>query len=396
MSWKTYAAAMLTFNLVSLLRRLPPAAVPGRAAPEPAGPRRRVRRLLVQHGGELRHQHELAGLWRRVHHELSHPDARRSTVQNFVSAAAGMAVLVALIRGFARRSAADHRQLLGGSHADHAVHPPPAVGRPRASPWSPRASSRPSRAYPKVAVVQPTQLRRAREGQGRQCRSRREGPAQDQEVDAHRAGHRGGAGRLADRHQAARHQRRRLLQRQLRAPVREPHAAVELPRAARHPAHSRRPLLHLRRHGRRHAPGLDGADRHDRDLRRSCWPCARWPSSAGRSSRSRASTMPPSALQSGGNMEGKEVRFGIANSALWATATTAASNGSVNSMHDSYTPIGRAGADVVDPARRGRLRRASARASTACSSSPSSRCSWRASWWAAPPSTSARRSRRTR
>jgi K+-transporting ATPase ATPase A chain len=46
------------------------------------------------------------------------------------------------------------------------------------------------------------------------------------------------------------------------------------------------------------------------------------------------------ALQSGGNMEGKEVRFGIANSALWATATTSASNGSVNSMHDSYTPIG--------------------------------------------------------
>ena len=48
----------------------------------------------------------------------------------------------------------------------------------------------------------------------------------------------------------------------------------------------------------------------------------------------------PSSLQSGGNMEGKEVRFGIANSALWATATTAASNGSVNAMHDSFTPIG--------------------------------------------------------
>jgi K+-transporting ATPase ATPase A chain len=44
--------------------------------------------------------------------------------------------------------------------------------------------------------------------------------------------------------------------------------------------------------------------------------------------------------QSGGNMEGKETRFGIAQSALWATATTAASNGSVNSMHDSYTPLG--------------------------------------------------------
>ena len=45
-------------------------------------------------------------------------------------------------------------------------------------------------------------------------------------------------------------------------------------------------------------------------------------------------------LQPGGNMEGKEVRFGIADSALWATATTAASNGSVNAMHDSFTPLG--------------------------------------------------------
>ncbi len=46
------------------------------------------------------------------------------------------------------------------------------------------------------------------------------------------------------------------------------------------------------------------------------------------------------ATQSGGNMEGKEVRFGIVDSAIWATATTDASNGSVNSMHDSYTPLG--------------------------------------------------------
>jgi K+-transporting ATPase ATPase A chain len=41
-----------------------------------------------------------------------------------------------------------------------------------------------------------------------------------------------------------------------------------------------------------------------------------------------------------GNMEGKEVRFGTVNSAMWAAATTAASNGSVNSMHDSFTPLG--------------------------------------------------------
>ena len=44
--------------------------------------------------------------------------------------------------------------------------------------------------------------------------------------------------------------------------------------------------------------------------------------------------------QPGGNMEGKEARFGIVDSAIWATATTAASNGSVNSMHDSFTPMG--------------------------------------------------------
>jgi potassium-transporting ATPase potassium-binding subunit len=48
----------------------------------------------------------------------------------------------------------------------------------------------------------------------------------------------------------------------------------------------------------------------------------------------------PSITQSGGNMEGKEVRFGIANSALFATVTTDASCGAVNSMHDSFTPLG--------------------------------------------------------
>lgn len=47
-----------------------------------------------------------------------------------------------------------------------------------------------------------------------------------------------------------------------------------------------------------------------------------------------------SPFQPGGNMEGKELRFGIVNSALWSVATTAASNGSVNAMLDSFTPLG--------------------------------------------------------
>ncbi|MFN3806617.1 potassium-transporting ATPase subunit KdpA [Asticcacaulis sp.] len=50
--------------------------------------------------------------------------------------------------------------------------------------------------------------------------------------------------------------------------------------------------------------------------------------------------MAPATAQAGGNMEGKETRFGIVNSAIWAAATTAASNGSVNAMHDSFTPLG--------------------------------------------------------
>ena len=61
--------------------------------------------------------------------------------------------------------------------------------------------------------------------------------------------------------------------------------------------------------------------------------------------------------QRAGNMEGKEVRFGVASSALFATVTTDASCGAVNAMHDSFTPARRAGAARQHPARRGDLRR---------------------------------------
>ena len=50
---------------------------------------------------------------------------------------------------------------------------------------------------------------------------------------------------------------------------------------------------------------------------------------------------------SAGHLEGKEVRFGVASSVIWSTATTAASNGSVNSMHDSFTPLGGVGPMVL-------------------------------------------------
>ncbi len=62
----------------------------------------------------------------------------------------------------------------------------------------------------------------------------------------------------------------------------------------------------------------------------ACW----WAESAGNPQLTAAG------VAADGNWEGKEVRFGVANSALWAVATTAASNGSVNAMHDSFTPLG--------------------------------------------------------
>jgi K+-transporting ATPase ATPase A chain len=111
-------------------------------------------------------------------------------------------------------------------------------------------------------------------------------------------------------------------------------------RAVSHPADPRGALLHRSADGATSARA--GRARGDaRDLRAALLGCYLAPSRratpVARPPRRRQAALP---LQPGGNMEGKEVRFGIANSALWATATTAASNGSVNAMHDSFTPLG--------------------------------------------------------
>ena len=94
--------------------------------------------------------------------------------------------------------------------------------------------------------------------------------------------------------------------------------------------------------------GQDDADRRSMAgrcslrWRRCCLPACSWLTGR-RRSRTRCCTRSIStstATQAGGNMEGKEVRFGIANSALFATVTTDASCGAVNSMHDSFMPLG--------------------------------------------------------
>ena len=83
---------------------------------------------------------------------------------------------------------------------------------------------------------------------------------------------------------------------------------------------------------------------------------------ATRSTRRAGWTSSPRPRNPGGNMEGKEVRFGIANSALYATVTTDASCGAVNAMHDSFTPLGGLVPLRQHPARRGDLRRRGRRA----------------------------------
>ena len=211
-------------------------------------------------------------------------------VQNFVSAAVGMAVLVAVIRGFAARGGQRARQLL--ARPDRARCSTSCCRSRSSARWcsSRRASSRRSR------------LRRLHDAHGR------------------RADARARAGRLAGDHQGARHQRRRLLQRQLGDAVREPDGLsnfVEMLLILLIPAGADRDL---RAHGRQPPPGL-GAVRGDA---RSC-----------SSPASRSSTPPrphgtPGAARApgstGGNLEGKEQRFGDRRTrALWTAVTTVAS-----------------------------------------------------------------------
>ena len=147
---------MLLFNLLGVLVVYAAAAAAGRAAAQPAGLGRGHARLVVQHRGQLRHQHQLAGLRRRDDDELPHADARRSTVQNFVSAATGMAVLVALIRGFARRTA----QTIGNFWVDLTRRRSTSCCRSRSSSrwsWCRRAWCRPSAPTRRCRCVQPTE-----------------------------------------------------------------------------------------------------------------------------------------------------------------------------------------------------------------------------------------------
>ena len=185
--WITYTVAMLLFNAAGFLLVYAILRLQGVLPLNPADQSAVAGRPRLQHGRQLRHQHQLAELRRREHDELSHADGRRSPRRTSSRPPPASRWLIALIRAFARASANTRRQLLGRSDPLHALRAAADLDRRRAVP---RLAGR---------AAEPRRLRRCDHAR------RRQADAQP------------GPGGLADRHQAARHQRRRLLERQLGA-----------------------------------------------------------------------------------------------------------------------------------------------------------------------------------
>ena len=243
--WTQYAASLLAFSVVSFSVRLRDPAPAGLPAVEPDA---------LRHGGrslgatpvtpDLAFNTAVSFMtntnWQAYGGEttLSYfVQMAALTVQNFVSAAAGIAVAMALDPRLRPAAERNHRQLLGRPHARDAST---CCCRSR---LLPRLSSA-RRAWSRTSSLH----------------------ARSPTVEGATQTIRAGSGRLAGSDQGAGHQWRRLFQRQLRASVREPHAAYQLPRDAADLPDSRRADLHLRPHGRRHAAGLGALCRHGVDV----------------------------------------------------------------------------------------------------------------------------------
>ncbi len=190
-------------------------ATPGSPAAQPGARARHGRRGRVQHCGQLRDQHQLAGLRPGDGGELPHPDAGARARELRVGGAGHGRSGRVHPRPHAQVEPRA-RQLLGRLHAQPPVHPAAPLRRARAGARLARRGPEPQRAH-----------------QGR-------------DGGRHHADDRPGPVRLAGEHQGTRHQRRRLLQRQLRAPIREPDSVHQPARDARAARDPRRPDVHVR------------------------------------------------------------------------------------------------------------------------------------------------------
>ena len=267
MGWKTYTLAMLLFNFAGLLVVYLLQRFQGGLPLNPQGLGAVTPDSSFNTAVSFATQHQLAGVRRRDDDELSHPDAGPDGPELRVGRG-GHGHARRVRPGLLAPLGRDHRELLGRPDADDALHPAAPLVRARARPGLPGRG--PDLRRVREGHGRPADpVRHAGDRQGRQAGPRREGPAQDDEGDPERAGLGPRPRGVPDRHQAARDERRRVLQRELVPSVRERDAAVELPRAPVDPGDLRRALLHVRRHGRRHPPGL-GRPRGDDDrLRRT-------------------------------------------------------------------------------------------------------------------------------
>ena len=235
--WLTYTVAMLLFHIGGFILLYALLRLQGLLPFNPQDMSAVPPDLVLQHGRQLRHQHQLAELRRRKHDVLSRADAGPHASELPVGGDRHRAGRGADSRLFTRLRAGD-RQLLGRSHPLHALHPAADLHR--------------LRAVPGMAghAADAGTLRRSDDARRRQ------------------ADHCRRPGRLAGGDQDARHQRRRLLQRQRRASLREPDAAVELHSDDLDLRHRRGADQCVRPHGRRPASGLGHSRCHGRAVRR--------------------------------------------------------------------------------------------------------------------------------
>ena len=122
-TWKRYAGSLVIFSAVSIGVHLPDHPHPGVAPAQPPAPRRGQAGALVQHGHLVRHQHQLAELRRRDDDVVLLPDRRADRPAVRHARRSGIAVAIALVRGFSRKQLAHHRQLLGGRDPVPPLHP---------------------------------------------------------------------------------------------------------------------------------------------------------------------------------------------------------------------------------------------------------------------------------
>ena len=235
--WKSYAKTVLVFSVAFCVVLYAIQRAAGPPLPEPGPPAGRAVAHRAEHGRQLRHEHELAVLRRRVHDVVPHarwPGSRCRTSSRPASGWRCSPRSCAASRGARRR-----RSATSGVDLYRSL----------------------------VYILLPLSIVLAVILISQGVPQTFHGHATATTLEGAHADDRARPGRVADRDQAARHERRRLLQLELGRAVREPDRLYELPRDARDPADPGGQVVHVREDGARATARLDGLRGDVRDLR---------------------------------------------------------------------------------------------------------------------------------